>query len=339
MRISACGMVCPVGLHAGSACAAFRAGISAFGELPFHDRQNQPVIGASVPSSGLDSRRRHRLAEMLALAVEDALRDRPKTDWSAVPLLVGLAELGRPGDADDMAPTLLADVQALLDIRFHRELSAALPFGHVSGFVGLRLARELAASGRASSSVVCGVDSYLNVASLDWLDELGRLKTKDNTDGVIPGEAAAAVLVELDSQAGGAELVGLGFSVETAGVLSDDALLGIGLADAARTALGEAGWGFHEIDFRLSDVTGENYGFKEHALAHARLMRVVRLADHPLWHPADSIGDTGAAAGIVQLVMASIAWGRGYAPGARAACFTGSVAGQRATAMLRFGGH
>jgi 3-oxoacyl-[acyl-carrier-protein] synthase I len=338
MRIAAYGMVCPVGLGAKAACAALRAGIAAFRELPFHDRQNQPIIGASIPARGLDSGRRTRLVQMLALALEDLFRDCPKTDWAAVPLLIGLAESGRPGGADDLAQTVLADVQGLLGIRFHRELSCVLPYGHVSGFVGLRLGRELAVAGRALASLVCGVDSYLNVASLDWLEEGGRLKTEENTDGVIPGEAAAAVLVDGHGKAAGVDLVGLGFGMEAAGVHSEDPLLGIGLADACRAALGEAAWGFHELEFRLSDVTGENYGFKEHALAHARLMRVVRLTDHPLWHPADSIGDTGAAVGIVQMVMATIAWEKAYAPGARAACFTSSVAGQRAVAMLRSSG-
>ena len=118
-------------------------------------------------------------------------------------------------------------------------------------------------------------------------------------------------------------------------MLTEEPLLGLGLADAGRQALKEAGWGFHELEFRLSDVSGESYGFREHALAHARLMRVVRLKDHPLWHAADSIGDIGAAAGVVQLIMASTAWAKGYAPGDRAACFTSAVPGERAVAMLR----
>jgi 3-oxoacyl-[acyl-carrier-protein] synthase I len=337
MHLTAAGMVCPVGLSAKAACAAMRAGIAGFTELPFHDRQNEPIIGAATPAPGLGTRRHTRLVKLLTLALEDLLRNRPNMDWRRVPLLVGLAEVNRPGGADDLTATVVSEVQQLLGIKFHPKLSIALPQGHVAGFAGLRLARDLDRSGSASMSLVCGVDSYLNGAALDWLEEKLRLKTPDNTDGVIPGEAAAAVLVESQSTTDAAQVVGLGFGLEKASVLTEEPLLGLGLADAGRKALAEAGWGFHEIDFRLSDVTGENYGFREHTLAHARLMRVVRLEDHPLWHPADSIGDTGAAAGVVQLVMAAAAWGKAYAPGARAACFTSAVPGERAVALLRHG--
>ena len=82
-------------------------------------------------------------------------------------------------------------------------------------------------------------------------------------------------------------------------------------------------------------MTGEDYGFREHTLAEGRLARVVRSESQPLWHAADSIGDTGAAAGVVQLVMAAASWTHGYAPGERAACFASAVPGERAVALLR----
>jgi len=335
MHLTAAGMVCSVGLSARAACAAMRAGIAGFAELPFHDRQNEPIIGASIPAPGLGTRRRSRLVRLLALALEDLRRVRPDKDWKKVPLLVGLAEVNRPGGAEDLVATVVDEVQQMLGVQFHPSLSTALPLGHVAGLAGMQLARESARNGSAPESVVSGVDSYVNGAALDWLEKEHRLKTPDNTDGVIPGEAAAAVLVENRPTMGAAQIVGLGFGHEKAGVLSEEPLLGLGLADAGRKALAEAALGFHEIDFRLSDVTGENYGFREHTLAHARLMRVVRHEDHAMWHAADSIGDTGAAAGVVQLVMAMAAWGKAYAPGTRAACFTSSVPGERAVAILR----
>ena len=82
-------------------------------------------------------------------------------------------------------------------------------------------------------------------------------------------------------------------------------------------------------------MTGENYGFRELILAEGRLVRIVRSQPQPLWHAADSIGDTGAAAGVVQLIRAAAAWTKGYAPGARAGCFTSAVPGDRAVAVLR----
>ena len=141
------------------------------------------------------------------------------------------------------------------------------------------------------------------------------MKTPANRDGVIPGEAAAAVLIQAKhSLAATARGNRAAIGKEPAPILSEEPLLGRGLAEATRSALAEAKLGLHEMDVRLSDVTGELYGFKELPLVEARLMRVVRKEAQPLWHWAESIGDTGAAAGLGQLVLADNAFRKGYAP-------------------------
>src|SRR5213592_1149933 len=90
----------------------------------------------------------------------------------------------------------------------------------------------------------------------------------------------------------------------------------------------------HEIGFRLSDVTGESYGFREQTLLITRLLRVRREEGFPIWHCAENFGDTGAAAGIVQLIVAFHAYQKGYAPGKIAMCFTSADSGRRAVALL-----
>ena len=85
------------------------------------------------------------------------------------------------------------------------------------------------------------------------------------------------------------DVIGLGFAQEQEPVLTEGPLLGLGLAQAGRAALAEAELPMEEIDFRLSDVTGESYGFREQTLVQARLIRTKREAQ-PLWHCADSIG-------------------------------------------------
>ena len=171
-------------------------------------------------------------------------------------------------------------------------------------------------------SLVAGVDSYLNAESLLWLDSHSRLKTAQNSDGVVPGEAAACVLVEGRPRHGqiGVELLGLGFGHERAGILTEEPpLQALGLTAAARAALAEAALGMHQMDFRSSDVAGESYGFKELALSLQKLMRV-RRENLPVWHAADAVGDVGAATGAVQLVIAQYAFRKAYAPGPRLLC-------------------
>jgi 3-oxoacyl-[acyl-carrier-protein] synthase-1 len=339
MKIKAAGMVGPVGLTAQAACAAIRAGISQFDELPYWDNANQPIIGAAIPGLSLDLQFGPRLVEMLSRAIQDCLANAVGVRWQEVPLLIGLAEPGRPGGAD-LANEIVKRVEETVGVKFHSRLSQTIPKGHVAGCEGLRIARELFRTHKIPSCLICGVDSYINASSLFWLDQHWRLKRDDHTNGVIPGEAAAAVLAacgESDPQQTRptAEVIGMGFGHEEITVFIEQPLRGMGLANAAGLALAEAGLGYHEVDFRIADLTGESYGVREHVLAEGRLTKTVRHEDRPIWHAADSIGDTGAAAGVIQLVLAASAWAKGYAPGDRAVGFTSSVAGERAVVAIR----
>ena len=336
MYVSESGLVCPVGFDAESSCAALRAGISAFEEQPYWDSTAMPVLGAAV--AGVGTQFGARILELLCLALNDCLSRVSPESLENVPLLVGLAEPGRPGGSAELAETIIPDVEEVLGVRFHPGYSRAIPKGHSSGFECLAIARSIIQAGEAPGCLVCGVDSLLNASTLHWLDRHWRLKREDNLDGLIPGEAAAVVFVEGRAPADrrtGTRIVGLGFGREPVSIMTDEPLLGLGLAEAGREALAEAGWGFHQLDFRISDANGESYGFREQALVEARLARVVRSEAQPHWHMADSIGDTGAAAGIVQLVAAAAAWGGAYAPGERAACFSSAVPGDRAVALLQ----
>lgn len=337
MFITATGMVCPVGLSAATACAAKRAGISALADLPYYDNVGEPIVGGAVQDLDWSQRGAARVLELLARPLSELLRGQPGMRYDQVALLLCLPEPERPGSGgSDLVGSVARRVQDVLGVRFDPGHSRAFPSGHTAAFEALREARAILMRGHVSACVVCAADSYINAATLLWLDQHDRLKTPANRDGVIPGEAGAAVMVQLERVAGAAaEVIGLGFAKEQAHILSEEPLLGRGLADAARSALTEAKLGMHEIDLRLSDVTGELYGYKELPLVEARLMRVVRKQDQPLWHWAEAIGDTGAAAGVAQLVLADQAFRKGYAPGDRAICLTSSVAGDRAAAVLR----
>ena len=128
-------------------------------------------------------------------------------------------------------------------------------------------------------------------------------------------------------------MTGLGFGFEKVNVLSEEPLLGLGLTQAIRTALADAKLQMHEIDFRISDVAGENYGFKEQALTLGRVMRA-RREKLPIWHSADSIGETGAAAAVEQMVTAYHSFTKQYSPGDRVACYASALSGDRAAAII-----
>jgi 3-oxoacyl-[acyl-carrier-protein] synthase I len=337
MYITSAGLVCSVGLSAAAACAAMRCGIAGFEELPYFDNQREPIIGAAVPGLPLELPRRERLTHMLARSIADCLADGRRRQLEKIPLLVGLSEVNRPGGTADLSPSIVRLVQERLGIRFHPQYSIAIAKGHTSGFEAMRVVGSLFKDPDVGACVVCGADSFLNGPSLAWLDRESRLKTPFNADGTVPGEGAGAVMIERRHPGEsyvGVRVAGLGFGQERVSVLSDEPLLGLGLTAAATQALAEGGRRMHEVAFRISDVTGESYGFREQALAVARLLKVRREEDMPIWHSADSVGDTGAAAGLLQLAMMFYAVKKRYSPGDLALCFTGSVAGDRGVALL-----
>jgi 3-oxoacyl-[acyl-carrier-protein] synthase-1 len=229
---------------------------------------------------------------------------------------------------------LLAEVEARLKLGFRQARARQFADGTVGAFRAMAYARQLLAEGVAKDCLIIAVDSLMDTRSLHWLDSHQRLKKEGHPDGVVPGEAACVTLVASRPLLSSAVCVsGLGFGHETATVLNDDPLLGKGLASAVRGALAEAGLGMHEVAFRLSDVAGESYAFEELVLAQTRTMTITR-SSQDLLHPASSIGDCGAANGLLQLAWAEQAMVRRYACGPVALAQASAPGGSRAAAIL-----
>ncbi len=108
-----------------------------------------------------------------------------------------------------------------------------------------------------------------------------------------------------------------------------------GLTQAVRAALAEAGCGLEQMDYRLTDISGEQYYFKEASLTLSRNLRVLK-PKFDLWHPADCIGECGAAIGPALLAVALAASRKGYGDGPNVFCHLGNDAGERAAALLSY---
>lgn len=337
MYVSATGVVCPVGLNAAAACAALRAGLSGLHELPYSDQNRKPVVGAAVPGLDYELPRSQRVLELAGAAIAECLVALPALSRRTVPLLVGLAEPGRPAGGAGLAESIVPRLEHKLGYEFHPSFSRAFAIGHTACFRLMMTARKLLLNPNIPGCLICGVDSYINASSIFWLESHWRLKREDHSNGVIPGEGAAALLLQpklISKGATAAEVTGLGIAHEGATVLSTEPRRSDGLTAATRAAITEAGLQLQDIDFRISDVTAEDYGFKELSLVVARLQRVL-TSSFPHWHCSGSVGDTGAGAGFLQAAIAFDAFRRGYAPGDRAICFTGSPSGDRAVAVLQ----
>ena len=334
VAILASGMVTAVGLNSASSCAAIRCAIDNFSETRFMDKGGEWIIGAQVP---LDQPWRGllKLVHMVVPAIQECLGHIPHVKKEQVALLLCVAEKERPGRIEGLDDRLLEEIRAALGTLFHPQ-TTVIAKGRVGGALALDLARRLIHDEHVPYCVIAGVDSYLTAACVAAYEDKGRLLTSRNSNGFIPGEAAAAILVGLISNSNGNELrcLGIGHGTEKATMDSEEPLRADGLVEAFRNAFNDAECGFEQVDYRLTDANGEQYWFKEAALGMTRAMRV-RKENFFLWHPADCIGETGAATASAALAFAASAAQKRYAPGPAVLCHVGNDAGDRFALILR----
>lgn len=328
------GMVTALGFNAPASLAALRAGISAVRATRWVELETgQPLRGAMVPlpqwweGTG-------KLADLVAPAIQECLASLPPAQAARVPLLIGVSHPQRPGRFADLDARLLPEVQARLGWPAHPQ-SRLIAADQTSGFQALLQAQALIASDQAEQVVVAGVDSFLQRDTLRAYEQRRRLMTESNSNGFFPGEAGAAVLV---SAAGGPgselRVLGVGSGTEPAPIESTEAFQARGMTGAVRQALEAAGRRLREIAYRLTDLSGEHYKFKEAAFVAGRLGGGERDQPLDLWHPIEYLGEVGAAILPCLLAQAAHAAVYGYAPGPLALCHLGSDDGERAALVV-----
>lgn len=323
------GMVTGVGLSAPAACAAIRAGISAFEETRFMF-DGEWLLGCEVPLEG-SWRGREKLLRMVVPALEECMAGLGRTAPRDVPLFVAVAEEERPGRLARLDDTLIADIEERLGVRFHA-WSRVFANGRIGGVQALDYARRVMAE-RVPLCLVAGVDSLLVSASLDAYYRQHRLLTAENSDGFIPGEGAAVALIGPIGSGGALRCTGVGYGFEPAPRGSGQPTRADGMVHAFRTALADASWELGRADYRIADLSGEQYGFKEAALAMTRVLRQRKEAFY-IWHPADCVGETGAAAPLMLLAVACAAAEKQYAPGPRAIAHVAGDGAERAAFLV-----
>ena len=334
LSIVGSGRVTAVGLSAPASCAAIRCGINNFQETRFMDSSGEWIVASQVPL-GRPWRGPEKLARMLASVIKESFETDPLLSVTTTPVIVCFSERERPGRAPDMNEQVMALMQQLLDFQLHPD-SFTISQGRVGGAVALREARHLLYTQRAPAVVIAAVDSYLSAGTLTAFDEQRRLLTPANSNGFVPGEGASAVIVKRLQPSKEPQLVlmGLGFGVERP-IGSDEPLRADGLVQAINAALAEACVEMGSLDFRIADVSGEQYWFKEASIAVTRKLRT-RKKDFDIWHAADCIGEAGSIVGPVALNVAWAASERGYSKGRNILCHFGNDDGKRAATIMTF---
>jgi 3-oxoacyl-[acyl-carrier-protein] synthase-1 len=328
-------MLTGVGLNGPTSRAAIRCGINNFRETCFIDNSGEWVVASEVI---LDEpwRGPEKLGRMLASVIGESFAGDDALKPAETPVIMCFSERVRPGRVEALNDRVVAVTEQHLEFALS-PASITVTQGRVGAVVALREARTLLYDNRANAVIIAAVDSYLSAPALDSYIDRQRLLTADNSNGFVPGEAAAAVVVRRTEVSAEPQLVvqGIGFGVEKATIESQDPLRADGLVEAITGAMAEAQTDMSSLDFRITDVSGEQYGFKEAALAVTRLLRAHKQ-EFDFWHAADCVGETGAAAGPIALNYAWHASQENYSRGDSVLCHFGNDDGKRAAVVMGY---
>jgi len=347
------GALTPVGLSAPATCAALRAGVPRMltfeGWTDDGPDPNPEFVAGRVPMErllglveekwpgherwNLTLPRPHVLIEpdatrLLALAPPAA-----EEAWDAAGRPAGRAGIYLGLDENDSATAVADAVGDRLNKTF--ELVRGDKLGRAAGLASLHRAARHLAEGRVDVALVGAVDSRMRRASIARQIDRGTLHHDKNPAGVIPGAAAAFVVLQPAAMAAPlARLAGSAVAEEpTAG--SDSPNQGTGLTLALRKAR-ERARRLEAWPRIVCDLNGDRYRALEWSLVVVRALGDLPEgpASGPEWLPAEWIGDTGAASGLVGVIWAVTAMRKGYARASQALVWGASDGPLRAAAIL-----
>ena len=345
--ISGYAAISPVGLNVGQTCASIRAGLSRFAEHAYYEcegedpewDETEPLIASSVHIidpfiDGPERLFQLILPPMNKLFSEAKLK---RKDLEAGGFLLALPYPDEIVKSWSLEKTFVSDLYkrtGLKPFKVHK----VNQFGHTGVFRLIEEAITMLRSGEVSFCVVGGVDSYLLEERLEFLDKSWRLKCTKAVDGFIPGEAAAMILLEKAEEAARRKhpiltsISNCGFGRESQPISSDKNSTGKGLAEAIEKVLQPMGEESN-LQWVICDLNGESYRGFEWGITQTRLHKAfcdIKLISHP----ADCIGDVGAATGGILAACAVHAFQRGYNIADKALLWTASDDGFRAALCI-----
>ena len=340
--ITGIGLVTPVGLDSIMAPSSIWAGITRFYEIPdFVTPKGAGSVGSIVKGITDERSGTDRLLSMAVPAAQEALfmaeefyedLDIPKSK-----LFLSMNPQERPVFEEFEEE----DIQTFLDLIQAEGISSIeiIREGNSGGVLALLKSMALLKRGEMKTCIIGGIDSLVEYPSLAWLEEKGRLKTDDRPDGLIPGEAAGFLVLELASTAEkrGApilgEILGGAYTKEDADIFSDKPLLAKGLSESIRNTLEGAQMESNNLNGIICDLNGENYRFKEWGIVQSRVFDGSSPVPD-LWHPAEYIGDIGAASFVVYIAIGVAGIKNKFFSGSNLLMWTSSDTGGRGSCLL-----
>ncbi len=303
-------MLSSLGVGAEVNGCAMQCGYDGFEASNFLGNRSEPYLTAECRlNSSLTGIGKQ--ATMIAQSLLQTFDGYSSDEINAIPIVFCLPNRPDIWDAQQNAVMILSRVKELLaehNIRpnKHNQLilenrcAVASAFGIADDLLKNRVAQQVAVV--TSDSLI--TRSAMDYFSGDMYEDGIRLLTEDNPNGFIPGEATVSFIISNKTEKGQPHLVcsGWGQSEEQAIWVSGKVCNAKGLVQSTRNALQMAEQKMSDMDFILSSVSGEDYFFKEVALASTQSLEQ-KVDEQPLYLPATHIGEVGTAIGGAMLVM------------------------------------
>jgi 3-oxoacyl-[acyl-carrier-protein] synthase-1 len=349
LAVTGVGLVTPVDPDAAASVLALNAGLPGLAELDEFppqaywdaDAVGVEAVGGSAREVAGGHLGTERLVRLAAPALTQALEQAGLSPAGApLPLWQTLPSSARPGRDDRLETLFPGRLERRCGIPPRRlNCKLILDKGHASGIALLTQAAQALKTGAAAQALIGSVDSLVEPPTLLWLEERGRLKASARIDGLMPGEAAGYLVLEKPEQASrrGKQPMALvsnwALTEEPATIWSKRPCTGQGLAEAIGKTIAPLGPRAAEIGLVVCDLNGERYRAVE--WSYADIKTLAPLGQEPrLWHPADCIGDTGCASGLVSLVCAILALQLALAGTKRALVWSSADEGARGSVLV-----
>ncbi|MCP4349980.1 MAG: hypothetical protein GY795_31245 [Desulfobacterales bacterium] len=318
ISILSIGMFTSVGLYSSQIAASVNSGISRLQEVEdWPDLNDNPYRGGFIPDDYLECIHSEinidsdsltaRLIKIGAPALQQ-LGNTLDSLSTIPPLILGLSEAVKK----DLQKTFfLNSLAKQSQMRIDIENSEVLVAGRSAGLQAIHKACMYLIEGYPGPIIAGGVDSYFDFYRLDELDKAGRILTESNQDGFLPGEGAGFVLLskEFPSESQNLTKKPLGsilasaIGFEKGHLYSQEPYRGDGLAETFAQLFDEVPKERLPCRTIYANLNGETLDAKQWGVSLIRNKQYFS-EDVDVLHPADCMGETGAAMGPIMVGLA-----------------------------------
>lgn len=328
LAIISSGAQTPAGLTLKATSAAFRAGLNAFVRPPYlRDRRTGAPVTVSMLESLEDARATARIKAFAQAAAHESYGPLQAITQSVrFGFLLNLPE-ERPTFTKDAAVGVARQVLESLPIQVASSHRALLQAGSAGLFALLSQAERLLRAKEVDVCLVGGADSHIDIDVLHWIEKCGRLKSTEQPNGVVPGEAAAFVVVCLPEFAEQnryppvCHIASCSAFPEPNPWYTRRSTLGQGLTRSLQNVFRITS---QQANCVYAELNGESWRADEWGYAYLRTASYYR---NPLTvlHPANCLGETGAATGALLIGLAGASLARDSGTGKAVAVWSASA--------------